>query len=66
MVSLVKTQQVVWALILTLILALAFAKAMALVLPHNERREYPLWCHNDRDMSLSGVCSKIKGLEWSI
>lgn len=26
----------------------------------------PLWCHNWQHEELSGVCSTVKGLEWSI
>lgn len=29
-------------------------------------REHPLWCHMPDDIMLSGPCSKVPGLQWSI
>lgn len=51
---------IIWGIIVLLVLA-ALPKH-----PETKPREYPLWCHNAKDISKSGVCSKVKGLAWSI
>ena len=29
-------------------------------------REYPAWCHIERDMTASGLCKNIPGLWWAV